>query len=110
VVDFLSISVVSGVYKIIAKVLANRLRRVVEKIIKAPNAFVRGRQILNPLREVDVLCKLDNEKAYDYVNWEFLLYLLGRCGFGEKWRTWIAHCISSVHFFCFGQRLSVRIL
>jgi hypothetical protein len=32
--DFRSISLVSGVYKIIAKVLANRLRKVVEKVGK----------------------------------------------------------------------------
>jgi proline dehydrogenase len=39
---------VSGVYKIIAKVLANRMRRVVDKIIsKLENAFVRGSQILD---------------------------------------------------------------
>jgi hypothetical protein len=31
-----------------------------------------------------VLCRLDLEKAYDHVNWEFLLYFLRRCGFGEK--------------------------
>jgi hypothetical protein len=44
-----------------------------------------------------VLSKLDIEKAYDHVNWSLLLYLL-RCGFGEKWCNWRAHCISSVHF------------
>lgn len=45
--DFWPISQVSGVYKIIAKVLANSLRRVVEKIISKPhNVFVKGRQIL----------------------------------------------------------------
>jgi hypothetical protein len=43
-----------------------------------------------------VLCKLDLEKAYDHVNWEFLLYFLKRCGFGEKLRAWIAHCIATV--------------
>jgi hypothetical protein len=32
-----------------------------------------------------VLCKLDIEKAYDHINWEFLLYMLRMCGFGEKW-------------------------
>jgi len=41
---------------------------------------------------------VDIEKAYDHVNWDFLLYLLRRCGFGEKLCSWIAHCISSVHF------------
>jgi hypothetical protein len=28
----------------------------------------------------------------------FLLYLLRRCDFGEKWFNWISHCISVVHF------------
>jgi len=27
-----------------------------------------------------VLCKLDPERAYDHVNWDFQLYLLMRCG------------------------------
>jgi len=45
-----------------------------------------------------VLCKLDLEKSYDHVKCEFKLYLMGRCGFGEKWRAWIAHCISMVCF------------
>lgn len=31
-----------------------------------------------------VLCKLDLEMAYDHVNWEFLLYLLKKCGFGRN--------------------------
>lgn len=38
----------SGVYKITAKVLANRMSHVMEKIISKPqNAFVKGRQILD---------------------------------------------------------------
>jgi hypothetical protein len=31
-----------------------------------------------------VLCTLDIKKAYDDVKLEFLLYMLNRCGFGEK--------------------------
>jgi hypothetical protein len=42
-----------------------------------------------------VLCKLDITKAFDHVNWKFLLYMLKRCGFGDKWVSWISHCISS---------------
>ena len=98
--DFRPISLVGGMYKIIAKLLANRLSVVLGKIISSSqNAFVKGRQILDLVLIANecldsrikaalpgVLCKLDLEKAYDHVNWKFLLYLLRRCGFSAKWR------------------------
>ena len=45
-----------------------------------------------------VLCKLDVEKAYDHMCWDFLMYMLQRCGFSDKWRKWIWYCISTVKF------------
>jgi hypothetical protein len=110
--DFRPISLVGSLYKIIAKVLANRLKGVLDKVIsKTQSAFIKGRQILDPILianesldsrrrsgEPGILCKMDLEKAYDHVNWDFLLYMLKRCGFGEKWCSWISYCISSVRF------------
>jgi hypothetical protein len=48
--------------------------------------------------EARLLCKLDLTKAYDHVNWDFLLYMFQMCGFGERWRDWIEFCISMVKF------------
>lgn len=46
--DFRSISLVESLYKLLAKVLANRLKRVMSKLVnKAHNTFVEGGRILD---------------------------------------------------------------
>ena len=96
--DFMPISLVGGLYKWLAKVLANRLKLVVGKVIaKAQNAFVEGRQILDVVivankvidlilksNEGAMMCKLDIEKAYNHVDWSFLLSVMGMIGLREK--------------------------
>ena len=110
--DLRPISLVGSVYKLLSKVLANRLRVVLDSLIsESQNSFVGGRQILDSVLIANecidsrlkshvpsVVCKLDIEKAYDHVNWDALFYLLGRVGFGVKWRGWIKACITTVHF------------
>ena len=45
--DFRPISLLGGLYKLLAKVLASRLKKVLGKVVSVDqNAFVRGRQIL----------------------------------------------------------------
>ena len=109
---FRPISLVASVYKILAKVLASRLRSVVAKVVSQnQHAFVHGRQMLDASliatecidyylksNQAGVLCKFDIEKAFDNVSWEFRLIILEKMGFPEKWRRWIAFCISTIRY------------
>ncbi|XP_071738709.1 uncharacterized protein [Rutidosis leptorrhynchoides] len=70
--------------------------------------FIRGRNIIdgalianesleflkhNKLRSM--VFKVDFEKGFDSLNWEFLEEMMGFMGFGVKWRSWIASCLKS---------------
>ena len=110
--DLRPISFVRRLYKILTKVLANRIKRVMNKVIsKTQNAFVEGRQILDAVlianeivdstlrrKKCGLLCKLDIEKAYDSISWEFLYQVMGKMGFSSRWMSWIKWCISTASF------------
>ncbi|GKA13005.1 RNA-directed DNA polymerase, eukaryota, reverse transcriptase zinc-binding domain protein [Tanacetum coccineum] len=42
-----------------------------------------------------LIFKVDFEKAYDSVRWDFLDDVLSKFGFGDKWRKWIQCCLHS---------------
>ena len=46
-----------------------------------------------------VLCKLNIDKVYDRVNWNFLVFVLKMMDFGQKWIRLIKWCISTTKFF-----------
>nr|GEU64420.1 RNA-directed DNA polymerase, eukaryota, reverse transcriptase zinc-binding domain protein [Tanacetum cinerariifolium] len=66
--DFRPISMIGLQYKILAKLLANRLGGVIDKLV-------------------------DFEKAYDSLSWTYLDYVLLHFSFSEKWRGWIRVCL-----------------
>ncbi|GJW79787.1 RNA-directed DNA polymerase, eukaryota [Tanacetum coccineum] len=98
--DFRPISLIGSVYKIIAKILANRLCLVLPYLISdVQSAFVANRQILDGpfiLNELLSWCKfkklngmifkVDFEKAFDFVKLDYLDETLKAFGFGLKWR------------------------
>uniref|UniRef100_A0A0V0IU54 Putative ovule protein n=1 Tax=Solanum chacoense TaxID=4108 RepID=A0A0V0IU54_SOLCH len=88
------------------------MKGVMAKLVDSQQmAFIKGRQIMDAIlianetvdsrqkqKEPGILCKLDMEKAYDHVNWEYLFNTLERMRFGRKWIQWIKQCISTVRF------------
>jgi len=101
--DFRPISLVGSLYKILAKVLANRLRSVIGLVISDSQlAFVKGRQILDGILVANeivdearklhkdlILFKVDFEKMYDTVDWGYLDEVMQKMGFPSLWRKWI---------------------
>lgn len=109
------ISLCNFTYKIISKVLANRLKPFLPQLIEMEqSAFVEGRQIqdnilivqevLHQLRirkrkkKFQAVLKLDMKKAYDRIEWDFLKACMLKMGFCQKWVAWIMHCVTSVSF------------
>jgi len=110
--DYRPISLIGCIYKLLSKILAQRLRGIIGSLISEnQNAFIGERQILDAVLIANelidskiksgipgVVIKLDIKKAYDHVNWEFFIYVLSRMGFGETWITWIRQCASTTSF------------
>ena len=102
------ICLLNVVFKIITKILVNRLNPVIGKVIKfSRTAFLKNRFImegvvvlhetLNDLhveKGAGVLFKIDFEKAFDKVKWAFLLQVLEMKGFPSKFNDLVMHIVS----------------
>jgi hypothetical protein len=98
---------VGYLYKILAKVLSDRLRYVIVSVIyDSQSVFIKGRQILDDihvenevvdeahrLKKDLLLFKVDFEKPYDYVDWNYLQNVVVEMNFSTLWRKWILECV-----------------
>lgn len=101
--DYRPISLMHSVAKIHGKILANRLAPHLDTIVsRTQSAFIKGRSIQDNFRYIHgaynhyhrskipiLFLKLDT-KAFDNVRWEYLLDVMKRLGFGQRWRDIIS--------------------
>jgi hypothetical protein len=112
--QFRPISLTNFNYKIISKILSTRLKPILQKFISpTQSAFLKGRSIHdNTILAHEVFhsmkqkrgngglmaLKLDMEKAFDSMEWDFILKILHLMGFHPTWIQWIKQCITTSSF------------
>jgi len=96
-------------YKVLAKVMANRLRAVIGSVVSdSQSAFVKGKQILDGilfanevvdearrLNKEILLFKIDFKKGYDSMDLDYLDAVMVKMNFPTLWRKWIYECVVS---------------
>lgn len=103
---FRRISLTNFNYKIISKILSNCFKPLLHKIISpTQSAFLKGRsihdntilahEIFHSMKQKKgngglTAMKLDMEKAFDYMEWDFLLKILSLLSFNYRWNQWIS--------------------
>ena len=102
-VNWRPISLLNFDYKLLTKVLANRVKKVIPSIISSSQtAYVRDRSITDSVRLVQVIIHLldlqtlpgllllvDFQKAFDSINWKYVIDILERFNFGPTFVKWV---------------------
>lgn len=111
--DYRPISCCNVLYNVISKLIANRLKSVLPKFITLnQSAFIKERLLIENVLlatelvkdyhsdSISLRCALqvDISKAFDSVQWTFLLNTLEALGLPGKFISWIARCIISASF------------
>jgi len=109
--EFKPISYCNVIYKCIAKLLRLRLKEVLAHLIhQNEGALIKGRELLfNILMCQDIargytrkgisprcIMKIDLQKPFDSIHWDFLNDLLYHLKFHPQFITWVMVCITSI--------------
>ena len=109
---FKPIALCNVIYKIISKVIANRLKPILPSLISSEQSgFVEGRHILhgvilvhevlhslNSTRRPGMMIKLDIAKAYDKIIWKYMDKILEAFGFYPQWVEWVMGLVTTSFF------------
>ncbi|XP_019225393.1 PREDICTED: uncharacterized protein LOC109206976 [Nicotiana attenuata] len=111
--DYRPIAGCNTIYKVISKMLCNRLREILPTLIAAnQSAFIAGRTIVqNVLICQDLvrlykrknttqscLIKIDLRKTYDSIEWSFVEEMLHAMNFPQRFIKWIMACITTTKY------------
>ncbi|KAL9671160.1 hypothetical protein QQ045_008726 [Rhodiola kirilowii] len=113
--DWRPISLCTVAMKIVTKVIASRLQKILHLVISPfQSAFVKGRNIIDNFVVAHEIAhflkrcrdngknyasiKLDMSKAYERVEWPFLEKLMLKMGFAERWMDRVMRCVKSVSY------------
>ncbi|XP_060969815.1 uncharacterized protein LOC133037031 [Cannabis sativa] len=113
--DLQSFALCNVIYKVVSKVLTNRMRNIIDQIISTTrSAFIPGRLIYDNVmvpfevmhylkrktkgRKGYMAIKLDTSKAYDRVEWDYLWEVMIHMGFHTHWIDLVMHCVSTARY------------
>ena len=113
--EYRPIALCNILYKLISKVIANRLKNILPSIIsETQSAFQSSKAISNNIliafetlhhmknqksKKLGFMAmKLDMSKVYDRVEWSYLVKIMEKLGFCEKWVSLVYECISTVSY------------
>ncbi|KAJ9539059.1 hypothetical protein OSB04_031792 [Centaurea solstitialis] len=111
--DYRPIACCSVLYKCISKIIVDRMKPVLDSIVhRSQSAFIPGRRIVDNILMAHELVvgyhlnsgpprcafKIDLRKAYDMVDWRFLIQMLAGFGFHPVLIRWIEEMISSTSY------------